>query len=270
MHSNRIITFIIILLIGGAWMLPSCTNFIADVDLQDDWQVKESGKIRLYYRAGGFSGKPSPGDELAEKIVENQNIYYRAILDTLKRSFNDKILIYLYNEDEAEELIGTNTGGHAIPKYNCFYYTYLSGLPSLEDRYGVDNRVIGAHELAHVITHRILGYPGTKLMSEGYAVWLDGTYGGCPIEDIIRKYRDKEPEKIMSPDALLNEQVDKEAVYYPNAGVLLGYWAHAYGIAPINLIFSSRRETLKDDFRKVTGVDWQEMSAQYEQYLNEL
>ncbi|MFW5877652.1 MAG: hypothetical protein ACOCUP_00925 [bacterium] len=59
-------------------------------------------------------------------------------------------------------------------------------------------------------------YPGTELMSEGYANWLDGSYASYDIRDIIVSYRNKEPEKIMTPDELLNDTDRNENVYYPN------------------------------------------------------
>ena len=251
-------------------MFSSCTDFIAKVDRQEEWKKLDSGKIRLYYRAKGFSSSPSPGAAVAQQIVQNQNLYYQAILDTLEEDFSDKVLIYLYNEDEAEELTGTNTGGHAIPKYNCFYYSYMSQRRPFTDKYGIENPVIGAHELVHVITHRILGYAGTKLMSEGYAVWLDGTYGGYPIKNLILKYRNEEPEKLMNPDDLLFERKGKESVYYPNAGMLLRFMTHRYGVVPINRIFASSPDELKDHFRQATGESWEDMAGRYEQYINAL
>jgi len=270
MRARTHIIFFLALLTGSIFIFSRCTDFIARVDRQDQWKTLDSGKICLYYRAEGFSSSPSPGAAVAQQIVQNQNLYYQAILDTLEEDFSDKVLIYLYNEDEAEELTGTNTGGHAIPKYNAYYYTYLFDRRPFTDQYEVDNPVIGAHELVHVITHRVLGYPGTKLMSEGYAVWLDGMYAGYSIDDIIRKYRDEEKEKLMVPDELLNERVDKESVYYPNAGMLVRFLAHYYGVVNINRIFSSSRADLKEHFRQVTGESWENMSRRYGQYINEL
>ncbi|MDZ7797732.1 MAG: hypothetical protein U5N56_12130 [Candidatus Marinimicrobia bacterium] len=164
-------------------LLTSCTDFIAQVDLQKEWQVLGSGNIVLHYRSPDFGGGSSPEDEEARFIAANQNYYYQAIQDSIQKDFTGKVLIYLYNQDEALEHIGTSGGGHALPKVNTFYYAFIPGQNERRDKYGIENPFVGAHEMVHVITHRALGYPGTKLMSEGYAVWLDGSYGGHSIRD---------------------------------------------------------------------------------------
>jgi len=262
--------FFVMVLAGYLFVFARCTDFIAGVDRQDDWKVIESGKIQLYYRAGDFSSAPSPGQQVAGRIVQNQNVYYQGILKRIQVSFTDKVMIYLYNEDEADELIGTNTGGHAIPKYNTYYYTYMSNRRSFIDQYGIEDPVIGAHELAHVITHRTMGYPGTRLMSEGYAVWLDGFYGGYPIEDIIRKYRDEETDKLMSPEELLDEKEDSESVFYPNAGMLIRFWTSQYGVVNINRLFTSSEDEFKKHFMQAAGESWEDMTSRYDQYLQSL
>ncbi|MBN2780479.1 MAG: hypothetical protein JXR21_00780, partial [Candidatus Marinimicrobia bacterium] len=190
------------LLLFACLITLSCTDFIARVDLQGDWTCLRSGKIVLYCRPSGFSGVPSPASDERDSLVSQQNFYYTVICDSIQKTFDDEVVIYLYNSDEAAEHIGTSGGGHAIPKLNAIYFTYLPGQREHTDPYGIENPLMGAHELAHVISHRTLGYPGTKLMSEGYANWLDGGYAGYGIAEIIRHYRDNEPEKIMTPDRL--------------------------------------------------------------------
>ena len=272
---NRKVSFIIktkirAITILGLFALSSCTDFFADVNLQKEWKEMESGKIIVHYRPEGFSSALSPDEETVRSILDNQNLYYRAIQDSIGRSFNDRALIYLYNKDEGEKLIGTDGGGHAIPKLNSFYYTYLPNRREITDQYNVINPPIGAHELAHVITHRTLGYPPTKMMSEGYAVWLDGNYAGYNIDDIIRKYRRDEPDKIMTPDELLTETIDRESVYYPNAGLLIRYLVQNHGIEKVNRLFISKENDLKEDFQRITGESWKTMSRRFKRYINNL
>ena len=265
--GNPLLWGIIILVIIA---VSSCTDFFADVNLQKNWEEMESGKIVVHYRTEGFSSAISPSVEDVQSILKNQNLYYRAIQDSIHQTFTDKVMIYLYNKDEGEDLIGTDGGGHAIPKMNCFYYVYLPERRELTDQYNIKNAPLGAHELVHVISHRALGYPPTKMMSEGYAVWLDGNYGGYSINDIIRKYRDDEPEKIMTPNELLKETFDKESVYYPNAGVLIRYLVRTYGIEKINQLFISPKDEFREDFRKITGDEWEKMGEAYDRYINSL
>ena len=262
--KTRAITILVL------FALTSCTDFFADVNLQKEWKEMESETIIVHFRPEGFSSSPSPDEETVRSILDNQNLYYRVIQDSIGRSFNDKVLIYLYNKDESEKLIGTDGGGHAIPKLNSFYYTYLPNRREITDQYNIINPPIGAHELAHVITHRTLGYPPTKMMSEGYAVWLDGNYAGYAIDDIIRKYRKDEPQKIMTPDELLTETIDKESVYYPNAGLLIRYLVQTHGIEKINRLFTSKEDDFKEDFQRITGESWETMSSRFERYINNL
>lgn len=258
-------TLIIILI-----SLNACTDFIADINLQDEWEVKTDGKIVLHYRPQNFSSSPSPSESDADEIVTNQNYYYQMICDSVKRSFTENALIYLYNRDEAKSIIGTNSGGHAIPKYNTYYYAFLNEPTDYTDIHGIENPFIGAHELVHVITHRTLGYPGTKLMSEGYAVWLDGGYARNSIEDIIIHYKNHSPDKIMTPDEMLSDDDISESIYYPNAGIFIRFIVGSFGIENANKLFTSRKENFKNDFMKLTGESWTEMNEKYEAFIESI
>ena len=261
---KKLLISIILLLLTGQ---IACTDFIAKVNRQNDWEIIKSNNVVLHYRPVGFSQSSSPTSEEAKKILQNQNIYYKLIPDSISQPFNDRVIIYLYNKDEARDLIGTNNGGHAIPKFNTFYYTFIVGMRQFTDTYGIENPFIGAHEMVHIITHRTLGYPGTRFMSEGYAVWLDGSYGRYPIESIIRHYRDEQSEKILTPDQLLIESTLDESIFYPNSGLFTRFLVHTYGLVNINKLFTTSRDHFKDTFKRLTGVNWQTMSDEYHKYL---
>ncbi|MGC9472012.1 MAG: hypothetical protein ACP5D1_10750 [Bacteroidales bacterium] len=263
--KHRFILFLVITV-----FLESCTEFFADIDLQDDWVVYASGNIVLHTRPSDYPVTPSPTPEQAAGILANQQFYYYAIQDSIGKTFNDHVLIYLYNRDEAKERIGTDGGGHAIPKMNCFYYSFLPDLAGYTDQYGVVNPFLGAHELVHVITHRVLGYPGTKMMSEGYANWLDGGYARHDIEDIVVYYRDNEPEKVLTPGDLLEESVSDEDIFYPNSGILIRFLVRRYGVGMVNTLFPLPPEKLKHRFKNLTGYTWEEMSSRYADYIEGL
>jgi hypothetical protein len=228
------------------------------------------GKILLYFRFEGFSEQPSPSIEETDSLVNQQNFYYTAICDSIGRDFSEKVTIYLYNRDEAEKHIGTDGGGHAIPKLNTIYYTYLPEQREHTDPYGIENPLMGAHELVHVITHRTLGYPGTKLMSEGYANWLDGCYAGYRIEEIVRHYRDEEPAKIMSPEQLLTETSISESVYYPNCGIFIRFLVRRYGVEAVNSLFTVPAEAFRDAFDLVSPESWESMTVAYMNHITAL
>ncbi|MDZ7722886.1 MAG: hypothetical protein U5R06_08775 [candidate division KSB1 bacterium] len=250
-------------------LLFSCTEFIAEPDLDDNWQLAENGPIRLYTKPAGAGDAPSPNQQQINTILENQLFYYQAIQDSIQRSFKDPVLIYLYNKDQAQEAIGTSGGGLAQPRHLTIYYTFLHDNAAYTDQYGIECPYVGAHELVHVITHQALGHPGTRLMSEGYAVWLDGSYGRRDIEDHISAFHEQHPDFLLTPTQLLQETVDAERIYYPNAGMWVRFATETYGIDKLNQLFTVSREQFIKKF-KTTGISWSRMESDYDQYLQQL
>lgn len=254
----------------GILTLTACTEFISKPDMDGEWELSEMGPVKLYFKASGASSAPSPVYDQVQFMLENQVIYYHAIQDSINRSFNEPVLIYLYNKDQAEEIIGTSGGGLSQPRFLTIYYTFIFDIRPYTDQYGIENPYLGAHELVHIITHNVLGHPGTKMMSEGYAVWLSGGYGRSHIDDILGYYKYEEPEKMMNPDQLLFEAIDNESIYYPNAGVFIRHLVKNFGIETINSLFSIEKDEFIKEFEKLTGKLWEEMEAEYELYLENI
>jgi hypothetical protein len=251
----------------------SCTDFIANRDLDSEWQVERAGSVVLHYRAPGYSGSASPDSGVVQTILDNQNRYAQEISDTLNLPFSDAVLIYLYNQDEAEAAIGTQGGGHAIPEFLSFYYTYFDR--SHLDLWG-QPAYIGRHELVHVITHHLLGEPGTKLMSEGYAVALDGGYGiwktedglvAKPIREWMMSYYDQ--DRILSIDDLLTRDSLPENVYYPNAGYFIRYCFRRFGTQIMNRLFTTPEDSFRTQLEQETGVSVKSLEAGYHSYCVE-
>ena len=117
----RFITKILLL----ALLLSSCTEFIAEMDADKKWELMENGPVKLYYKKTGDSGVPSPTTEQVRVILENQKYYYRAIQDSIQKTFDESVLIYLYNKDQAKEAIGTSGGGLSQSGYMTIYYTFI-------------------------------------------------------------------------------------------------------------------------------------------------
>ena len=253
-----------------ALYLTSCTEFIAEIDTDKNRELKENGPIKLYYKKQGVSKTPSPTIHQVHGILNNQKYYYQAIQDSIQKTFSEPVLIYLYNKDQAKESIGTSGGGLSQSRYMTIYYTFIHDITPYTDQFGIKNPFVGAHEMVHVITHNVLGNPGTKLMSEGYAVWLDGSYGRKHINYYIRKFKAEYPEYVMTPTQLLNESFEDEMIYYPNAGVLIRYWVRQFGVEKINRLFSISKENMREKFEKITKTSWDEMEKHYSNYLNSL
>ncbi|MHC1690023.1 MAG: hypothetical protein AB9833_04250 [Bacteroidales bacterium] len=251
-------------------MLTSCTSYIANINPQTEWLTKDSASISVYYRASNYNIGQSPSDSVVSQIIREQNRYYGIIQDSIRRRYNEKILIYLFNRDEAYNLIGTNGGGLSVPKYNSFYYTYINNLAAYTDKYQIKNPTIGAHELIHVITHKCLGYPGTKMMSEGYAVWLDGSYGRKNISEIIKYYRDNSPKKIMLPDLMIKNETIPESIYYPNVGTFIAFLVKCFGVETVNKLFTVNSSEFIPTFENITHSGWNQLNVKYKKYINEL
>mgnify|MGYP006295443191 CR=1 FL=1 len=251
-------------------LFTSCTDFFVFLYPDKNWLLIEKGPVKLYYKPQNISNTPSPTEEQAKKILNNQLYYYEAIQDSIGKAFDDPILVYLYNKDQAQEKIGTATGGMAQSRYLTIYYSFIYDIGPYRDKYGIENAFVGAHEMVHVITHHLLGNPGTKLMSEGYAVWLDGSYARNNINTYISKFREEYPQHLLSPTELLNESVEDEMIYYPNAGVFTRYLVKNYGIENINRLFSVSKENFKKKFEKLANKTWEEMEENYQIYLNNL
>jgi len=255
-------------ILSFAILLSACTEFFAELDSNTDWKIYENGPIKLYYKKQGSSGVPSPTAEDVESITENQKHYYQAIQDSIQKSFNEPVLIYLYNKDQAEEAIGTSGGGLSQSKYMTIYYTFIHDIAPYTDKFGIVNPYVGAHEMVHIITHNVLGHPGTKMMREGYAVWLDGSYGRKDINYYLQKFKKEYPEYVLTPTQLLNESIKDEMIYYPNAGILTRYWVRTYGVKKINRLFSTGKDEFKEQFKDITGTSWDKMETEYSSYLN--
>ena len=262
----RSVTSILLL----ALFLSSCTEFIAEIDADKNWELKENGPIKLYYKKQGACEAPSPESHQAQSILDNQKYYYQAIQDSIQKTFSEPVLIYLYNKDQAKKAIGTSGGGLSQSQYMTIYYTFIHDIKPYTDKFGIKNPFVGAHEMCHIITHNLLGNPGTKMMSEGYAVWLDGSYGRKDINYYIRKFKTGYPEYVMTPTQLLNEAFGDEMIYYPNAGILIRYWVRQFGVEKINRLFSVSRENFEGKFKKITETSWNEMERHYHHYINDL
>lgn len=251
-------------------MLYSCSGFLADLDLENEWLVIDNDTVALHYRLPGFTNKPSPTTEEANRITSNQSLYYRAIQDSLGCTFSDKVIIYLYNIDEAPDHIGSTYGGHSIPRFNTIYFSFFHHNKPFTDQYGIEDPFLGAHEMVHVVSHRAIGYPGTTLMSEGYANWLDKSYARYNIIEIIKSYRDNDISKILQPEELLYKTETGESIYYPNAGVFTMFLVKYYGIDIINQLFTRQTGDFITDFETLTGASWSDMEDNYCEYLNKL
>ena len=264
---KRLTNFFLIFLM----IISGCTDFIMQIEKDEFWLSQHSGQVTVHYREKNFSSEPSPDSLMVSRILRQQNTYINRISDSIGMTFNDTVLIYLYNADESHEKIGTKGGGHAIPNFLSFYYVYKIYYKTYTDQYGMVNPPLGAHEMVHVITHHLLGTAGTKLMSEGYAVWLDGAYVRTSLVEIIKWYiKQSEESKILMPSQMLSKTDYAEEIFYPSAGMFVRFLVRRHGIELANYLFNIRSENFIREFEKATSLSFTSMEEDFKNFLKKL
>ncbi len=265
------------LIIGFAAMFlltSSCSDILSSWSKDNEWMVHENGNIVLHTRPENFSESRSPDDEVISIILSNQNYYYLLIKDSLNLSYNNRVLIYLYNHDEALEAIGTNSGGHSLSSRSTIYYTYIPG--SYPDAHGRQS-YIGSKELVHLITHRILGTNFSKMMDEGYAVAFEGSYGKeydeeneITIARTLNSWMQAHylNNNIMTPGELLTDTETADEIFCPNAGFYIRYLWNNFGIQKTNYLFNVPSYKFKENFLTIFDKSFSEVSAEYMEFVN--
>ena len=238
--------------------MSSCSEIFPRVEKDDEWVVHEYANIMLYSRPEQHSQTVSPQEHEIFTILENQHFYYETIQDSLGVNFQEKVMIYLYNLDEAIKAIGTHEGGHSVADRSSVYFAFRR--PAYYDNFG-RKAFIGPLYMTEVITQQYFGKPFTKMMSVGYAVAFTGTLGrdetfdgdviGHRILFLMEElYRNGQ---LMTPHELLNDTDRSREVYYPNAGFFILYlWRH-FGITNTNRLFNLSKEDFEKGFLQVTG-----------------
>ena len=252
----------------------SCTDYFAALEKHKDWVVTVEGNIVLHTRPKDFSNSSSPDDNAIAIITGNQNFYYLLIKDSLGLHYDDKVLLYLFNYDEALDVIGTNTGGNSMAARSTIYYTFIPG--SYKDIYERDVYV-GAHEMVKLITNRALGTNFTRLMNEGYAAAFAGSYGRTydEVEEIVTARSIMEWMEIhymnglvLSPEELLFEEGLLDEVFIPNAGLFVRFLWQNYEVQNINILFNLKATDIKTNFNSITGMSFNEMSDSYLEFTD--
>ncbi len=268
--NSRIICICAIFIIAFS---IGCTDFFASLEKHHDWIVTEEGNIVLHSRPKGFSNSASPDENIINSILANQNFYYYLILDSLKLNYNDKVLIYLYNHDEAQDAIGTNSGGSIMASRSTIYYSFMIG--SYKDLFWRD-AYIGSEKMVKLITQRSLGSNYTRLMYDGYAVAFSGSFGKAydenqeiiianPVSDWMNIHHIN--NHILSPEQLLYETGWDNDIYIPNAGFFIRFLWKMYGVAEVNKLFNLNSDNIVSKIPEIFGVSFEELSDDYEKYL---
>ena len=245
------------------------TNSESTYFLAGPWEINQEGNITLYSRPINYSSSASPNSNSIKVILKNQNDFIDEINNKLGVHFNKSAKIYLFNYDESMEKLGSNGGGRTDAVKREMYCTYYN-IPFLDQ---VRNRMeyLGVHEMVHVVSINELGIPAIRLMSEGYAVALDGGYSTdiSPSGEHIRKTIEgnmkflAQNSKILPPNELVQDNNLEESLFYPQAGFFIDFLFKKYGINKINLLFTATKDNFTNEFSNVTGDNFNTIGNEY-------
>lgn len=234
---------------------------LIDEQIDNNWNSKQSGNIIVFYNPL-WDSPYSSKKEIIDTILVNQNYYYNCIQDSIHRKFRNTVAVYLYSREDGKTKIGTSYGGYASPDRFAYYYSISFTKSDLLMLGRKD--YVGAHELIHVITFNCLGAAGSRLFSEGYANWLNNTYGGKYTSDWMKEYY--KSNQILSLEKLIEGTNENEALYYPNVGAFIKFLVTTYGIEKVNSLFVFSSDELSEEFEIVIGKNVRQLQEEYNNY----
>ena len=256
------------------FFLISCKK--EDSRYDGPWITNQIDNFILNTRPVNYSSSKSPDSVVIKTILDNHIIFQDEINSKLNVDFHLNVEIFLFNYDEALAKIGTNGGGGAEITKNRIYYSFFGKI--IYDTIINRELYIGSHELVHIITFNELGLHKTRLMCEGYACAIDARYGTTngehgeyiakPNDLYIKEY--KESNQILSPEKLLNGEDLPAELFYPQAGFFVNWLFNNYSVEKINQLYTIDKDNFKNQFFKVTGIEFCEMESMYLEYINKL
>jgi len=246
-------------------------------DKKGPWVKTKGERIILYTRPINYSDSSSPDSLTIKEIINEQEWVIDYINSSIATNFNSKVRIYLYNLDEAKAKIGTNGGGFASSNkmFPKIYFTFRS--QSIFDPIRNKNVYVGIHEMVHVVTRNQLGRIRSAFFGEGYANAIDGCYGAKVLDDqlVFRRndstiLRIKEHSSLLSPHDLLYDSNIQAREFYPQIGCLVEWMFDTYGVESINELYKLNRYKIENEFSRVTGDTFDEMTSKYLAYQQNL
>ena len=239
---------------------------------QSEWTKTIDGNFVVYTRPFKYSNSPSPDSIAINNLFNEAKYCVDEVNNKLKTNFSKKVKIFMFNHDEAQSIIGTNSGGFAV--FRAIYYTY--SVNPLKDLKRNRNFQIGPHEFVHIVADYCLGKGKTNLFQEGYANAIDGTYGSTiaivdstfiatPIETSINS------KNILKPYSLLKEnKYCDEGVFYPQSGFFINWLIKTYQIEKVNKLYTVKSKKFEREFKGITGDSFSEMEIKYLAYCDSI
>lgn len=240
--------------------------------LDGPWIMNSDKNIILYTRPQNFTAVKSPDSIVIKSILSDQNNFIDTIEFRLKIKYTGTCKIYLFNSDEAKELIGTNKGGKADYSRSEIYYTFFTE-PFYYPEFNL-NSYLGLHELTHIVSFNVLGRTNNKLMSEGYACCLDNSYGAkySSFGQLVRMSNAEwmtdyvKNNLVLTPKELFEANDIPEQNYYPQAGNFIKWLFSQYGVEKINMLFNVDKAAFKSKFKELFNKNFDDLEVDYVRY----
>ncbi|PIX36118.1 MAG: hypothetical protein COZ21_07790 [Bacteroidetes bacterium CG_4_10_14_3_um_filter_31_20] len=237
---------------------------------QSEWTKTINGNIVLYTRPYKYSNSPSPDSIAIKNLFNEANYCIDEVNNNLKTTFSKKVKIFMFNYDEAENVIGTNSGGYTL--WRAIYYTYST--KPLRDLKRQRNFQIGPHEFVHIVADYCLGNGKTNLFQEGYANAIDGTYGGNDtivdntfIANVIENQINS--KNILTPSQMLyDSKTIDDNIFYPQSGIFIKWLIKTYQIEKTNKLYTVKSKHFEREFKKITGDSFSDMEKKYLAYCD--
>lgn len=233
-----------------------------------EWIKTRDAKIEVYTRPKNFTNTPSPDSTAISNLIDEAKYCIDEANSKLNTKYTGKVRIFIYNYDEAQGIIGTNSGG--FQEWKSIYYTYSQ--KPLKDNIRKRKFFIGPHEFAHMVAFYRIGNAKIRLFKEGYANAIDGTYScsdadsvfvATPVEDFINM------ENILTPTQMLNDNYSiPEHLFYSQSGYFVKWLFKSYGVEKVNKIYTSRRKHFESKFEKTMGESFAVMEKKYMVYCD--
>jgi len=231
-------------------------------DTTGPWIQTSRENITLFTRPIRYSTSNSPDSTAISQIILEQNRVIDSINIILNVKFDKKVEIFLFNQNEATTKLGTENGGFCDSRKNRIYFAFGT---SLDQEKPVEKTFfVGMHEMAHIIAHNEIGWAKTRLMREGLANAIDGTYGKEAISKWMNGYIKN--NLIVSPKELLADTDLPDRVFYPQSGYFTKWLIMKYGIEKIKEIYISNSREFVLHFEKITGDSFESMNEKYLHY----
>jgi hypothetical protein len=233
-----------------AGLLSGCaTSFYTDVEQDTAWQVRETAHFVIHYRAG------SPAERDIDKIAVNAETDRALILAGLDVSCEAVINYYLYNVEEGEAAIGIHYGGYAMATFMTIRQTYQR----------INDGRASKHEMVHAIASCTLGESRYRVLTEGLAIAMQGTYyNGRSIPEWMRgfwgQYQTLTISQLITPGLI----VEPQALYVQD-GCFVGYLMDRYGVASFKQFYPT--VDFREGLQRVYGLTLPELEAEYHEYL---